>query len=126
MADIPQSELMKIEFGLRKTRSELLEEIHDLLLDTGEEAFIKMADQVHDRAEESVADILADLAVETIQQRVDIVSDIEAALQRIDRGTYGDCIDCGDPIDKKRLAAKPQASRCVECQGHFERESSRT
>ena len=35
-----------------------------------------------------------------------------------------DCLDCGDPITKKRLKANPQATRCVECQTEYERKGT--
>lgn len=41
---------------------------------------------------------------------------IEAALQRIETGTYGECIDCGVHIPAARLQAVPEAARCVPCQ----------
>lgn len=40
---------------------------------------------------------------------------IDAALQRIDLGTYGLCEVCGEPIAEKRLDALPIATRCIEC-----------
>lgn len=41
---------------------------------------------------------------------------IEAALARIDAGTYGECTDCGTHITAARLHATPEAARCVHCQ----------
>jgi RNA polymerase-binding transcription factor DksA len=40
---------------------------------------------------------------------------IEAALKRIDEGTYGKCVDCGKTIEKRRLQALPEAERCLSC-----------
>jgi DnaK suppressor protein len=40
---------------------------------------------------------------------------IEAALRRIEEGTYGKCIECGKPIAKRRLEALPEAERCLAC-----------
>ena len=45
---------------------------------------------------------------------------IEQALERIDAGTYGRCVDCGKVIPKERLAARPEVARCVEDQQRFE------
>ncbi|GAA4084743.1 TraR/DksA family transcriptional regulator [Actinomadura miaoliensis] len=42
--------------------------------------------------------------------------DIEAALARVDAGTYGLCEDCGEPISQARLEILPHARRCVLCQ----------
>ena len=51
------------------------------------------------------------------QQRGNIV----AALTRVQDGTYGDCVDCGKPVPDGRLEARPDASRCVACQGKHDR-----
>ncbi|MBO0831126.1 MAG: TraR/DksA family transcriptional regulator [Actinobacteria bacterium] len=47
--------------------------------------------------------------------------DVLAALQRIDLGTYGTCVECGGPVPEGRLEAKPDAARCVACQGKLDR-----
>lgn len=39
------------------------------------------------------------------------------AIQRIEDGTYGVCMDCAEDIPRKRLEAVPGALRCVPCQG---------
>lgn len=41
---------------------------------------------------------------------------VEAALSRIDAGTYGTCVDCESPIPEERLRTVPGAIRCVSCQ----------
>ena len=41
---------------------------------------------------------------------------VEAALARIEAGTYGECTDCGAHITAARLHATPEAARCVRCQ----------
>jgi len=43
------------------------------------------------------------------------------ALVRIDRGVYGVCADCGSEIPEGRLDARPEAARCVGCQGKRDR-----
>jgi DnaK suppressor protein len=48
-------------------------------------------------------------------------SDVLAALHRIDLGTYGTCVDCGSMVPEGRLEAKPEAARCVACQGKRDR-----
>ena len=44
------------------------------------------------------------------------LGDIEAALERLDAGTYGQCTDCGVTIPPARLNAYPTAKRCIDCQ----------
>jgi DnaK suppressor protein len=46
---------------------------------------------------------------------------VEAALSRLDAGTYGVCQRCGRPIATERLAALPWAAHCIDCQGAIDR-----
>lgn len=41
---------------------------------------------------------------------------IDAALARLQAGTYGECTDCGVAIAPARLQATPEAPRCIHCQ----------
>ncbi len=41
---------------------------------------------------------------------------VAAALGRIDAGTYGKCVACGQALPDERLEARPEAARCVVCQ----------
>ncbi|WP_375478328.1 TraR/DksA family transcriptional regulator [uncultured Jatrophihabitans sp.] len=43
------------------------------------------------------------------------LAELDAALVRAERGSYGMCVDCGKPIGVERLAARPGADRCVAC-----------
>ncbi len=49
---------------------------------------------------------------------------IDAALARIEAGTYGDCTDCGVHIPAARLHATPEAPRCIPCQEKVEQHSA--
>ncbi len=48
------------------------------------------------------------------------LASVTAALARLDAGTYGRCMDCGQPIDEERLVARPTARRCTADQRRFE------
>jgi RNA polymerase-binding transcription factor DksA len=41
---------------------------------------------------------------------------LKQAQEALEKGTYGVCVDCGQPIPEGRLAAIPDAIRCVPCQ----------
>jgi DnaK suppressor protein len=41
---------------------------------------------------------------------------VDAALARLDDGTYGTCVRCGRPIAPERLDALPWAAHCIDCQ----------
>jgi DnaK suppressor protein len=45
--------------------------------------------------------------------------DIESALDRLAKGTYGTCKYCGNQIDERRLLARPASSACVTCKENF-------
>ena len=49
------------------------------------------------------------------------LSAIDAALERLAQGLYGQCQDCGATIPEARLAAYPMALRCIACQTQAER-----
>jgi DnaK suppressor protein len=51
------------------------------------------------------------------QQRAEVLG----ALHRIEQGTYGVCADCSAKVPEGRLEARPEASRCVACQGKRDR-----
>jgi RNA polymerase-binding transcription factor DksA len=61
------------------------------------------------------------------QQRRDReeLDQVDAALHRLDTATYGDCIDCEEPIPLARLLAQPAALRCADCQAALEQKRER-
>jgi DnaK suppressor protein len=68
-------------------------------------------------------DHLADNATETFMRELDggleenaerMLGEIDAALQRIAKGTYGKCAVCGREIPKERLEAVPYATLCID------------
>ena len=68
-------------------------------------------------------DHIADSATETYMRELDdgleenaehLLTEIEAALARIDDGTYGLCTRCGRPIGEERLEAVPYATLCID------------
>ncbi len=50
-----------------------------------------------------------------------LLESIDAALERIEEGNYGKCVNCGQPIQEKRLEAVPWARLCLRCQDLNER-----
>ena len=57
------------------------------------------------------------------EQVDDELQEIEAAFQRLERGTYGTCQACGRPIGDERLEAMPATRYCVEDQAKAERQT---
>jgi RNA polymerase-binding protein DksA len=50
-----------------------------------------------------------------------LLASIDAALKRVEVGTYGICERCGRPIGDERLEALPYATKCIECKRLEER-----
>jgi DnaK suppressor protein len=53
------------------------------------------------------------------------LADIDAALARIDGGTYGVCADCAQPIPPRRLEVQPFATLCVNCKSVADKRAAR-
>jgi len=80
-----------------------------------------LAGVVTDTADEALASALVDFDTAIIDRQVAELRDIETARERMTKGTYGICIDCGDAVAYERLVAYPTAKRCVRCQQQRER-----
>ena len=51
------------------------------------------------------------------RELTDELDQIEAALRRLEAGTYTTCASCGETIDPARLEALPSTTRCIDCAG---------
>ncbi|HEY3877452.1 MAG TPA: TraR/DksA C4-type zinc finger protein [Trebonia sp.] len=63
----------------------------------------------------------ADRNAASVQAAMTHRTEVQAALARIDDGSYGRCTDCGGPVPGPRLEARPATPRCVPCQGRRDR-----
>ena len=57
------------------------------------------------------------MSVETLRRREIELQRIYSALQRIQAGQYGECLNCGDAIGKGRLQVDPATPVCLQCAG---------
>ena len=96
-----------------------------------EHALATLRDEHRGSLDEEVEEIaatsdnhLAETATATLGREIDytlgensgqVLAAIESALRRIDEGTYGTCISCGEQIRYERLEATPWASLCIDC-----------
>jgi RNA polymerase-binding transcription factor DksA len=63
----------------------------------------------------------AGVGVAAVVRDTDELREIEEALARLERGDYGVCVECGCALPYVRLAALPEAARCVHCETERER-----
>jgi DnaK suppressor protein len=55
-----------------------------------------------------------------------LLSKIDAALEKIETGEYGECVSCGEDIGVARLRARPVAELCIDCKSEQEKLERRT
>ncbi len=55
-----------------------------------------------------------------IRQAKVSLTKVDAALVRLAEGEYGECLECGNAIAEARLALRPEASLCIQCQSDKE------
>ena len=88
------------EAALRKTRTEASGDLSSMP--------IHMADVGSDNYEQEFTLSLMEYDEDTLEK-------IEGALERIEDGTYGSCVECGGRIPKTRLNAIPYTPHCIKC-----------
>lgn len=66
--------------------------------------------------DEAVADSIVDVDNAMIGLHLNEINDLNLALDRIQKGAYGICVDCSDDVGFNRLSAYPTAKRCIRCQ----------
>jgi RNA polymerase-binding transcription factor DksA len=118
---LPDTHYGKLRKRLEKRYQTLRTEIAATLVDSEREDYAALAGQVHDRADESIADLLVDVRNADMDRDIGEARDVEAALARQRAGSYGVCTDCNAVIPFSRLDAYPTAKRCWACQEKHER-----
>jgi DnaK suppressor protein len=114
--------------NLNKQRIELLKEtmendlanmtraMHQAMNPQLKTNYADMNGEVADANEEAMADAYIDVDNTIIELHAQKINDLNAALNRMDAGEYGTCIDCNEAINYSRLLAYPTAKRCLACQ----------
>lgn len=100
---------------LEAERDEAIEELREYGADPRSERVERI-----EGVDENFADLAAATAERSemyaiIEQARSRLAGAEAALAKMDEGTYGICEDCGREIAEARLEARPLSVRCVEC-----------
>ncbi len=94
------------------------------ILNESRETLVHMQEETHnipDLADRASAETDRALELRTRDRQRKLISKIDAAVRRIDEGTYGYCEETGDPISLKRLSARPIATLSLEAQEKHER-----
>ncbi|SLN77135.1 RNA polymerase-binding protein DksA [Oceanibacterium hippocampi] len=101
---------------LERWRKEILDEANETLRSLQQDTA-----QVPDIADRASTETERALELRTRDRQRKLISKIDAALRRIEDGTYGYCEETGEPISLKRLEARPVATLSIEAQERHER-----
>lgn len=101
----------KPDFGkvLKSKRQELIDQLNEWRQD------VRVERVTEDEGGQASWAQMEHLAFATLEQGERTLAEVEAALRRMDHGTYGVCEGCGEPIPDARLRALPWARFCVKC-----------
>ena len=116
MSALNDRQKSRIEAMLRLRHGVLREEIRAALLASGEQHHRDIAGMVGDVGDESVANLLTEVNLKGVDRDARELGEVEVALERLARGAFDVCTDCGDGIGYARLEAQPVATRCIICQ----------
>jgi len=118
---LSKKELESLKRQIEKRRAALQEELHADADKARGESYAELSGGVADEGDESVADLLADIDNAELSRDLTELRALEAALERMADGSYGQCIECGQNIDLERLKVEPAALRCIDCQRVYEK-----
>ena len=106
---LTSDDLAALAQQLRAREGQLRAELRAGEARASRETFERMAGEAPDRGDASVAQATADTVSAERQRDSDELVQVVAALERIEVGTYGICMECGEPIAVERLRAQPTA-----------------
>ncbi len=113
---LSKKELADIGAFLMEKRERLLAGMRRELAVQRERAESKAADEVDKATDAYDEDLSFEIATANDQE----LSEIQVALEKIEKGTYGECEICGCTISPSRLKILPSATTCVSCRGQEE------
>jgi RNA polymerase-binding protein DksA len=115
--------LEKLRERLVARQNALQSEVRDgVATRESEDDYRRMAGEVGDPGDASVATEQVDLRNAQINRDLGELRDVQSALSRIEEGSYGMCVRCGTDIDVARLEVNPTAERCIRCQTAYEKQ----
>jgi DnaK suppressor protein len=114
---LDEKRMQRCKTRLEELRTRLLSELSGTESPMDQSERPGLGTHMADNASE-VFEQAKNLAVHTSLHRT--LASVEKALQKMDRGVYGCCEKCGEPIDPARLKALPYAELCMACQAHAE------
>ena len=103
---------------LTKYRKALLEEKQRILNNSKNALKNELAldpDDLPDETDLAASEVNQNLVFKLRDRERQLLSKIDEALGRIDDGTFGTCLECEEPIEPRRLEARPVSDLCIAC-----------
>lgn len=104
---------------LKRIKNDLLSKEREILVSLSDRSVLQI-EPTADDVDNTIDAAIRDLAVIYKNKQKAIILQLRTAIYKIDEGTYGECSDCEEPINSKRLDALPWATRCISCQEAFD------
>jgi RNA polymerase-binding protein DksA len=118
---LTQQQTAEFRTRLRERATQLRSEIRSVLERSSEESHVRIAEQARDMEDDSFSNLIVDVNLAEVDRDAAELRRIDGALLRLNAGSYGSCVNCGQTIPLQRLDAEPTAQRCVNCQELYEK-----
>ena len=115
-------ELTEFRDQLRNRERQLLDELRSGKRRSESDTFERVAGEAPDSGDASVADTVMDQLNAERQRDYEELREVQEALTRLEDGSFGICLVCGQPIDRLRLKAFPTAKYDIQHQEDIERQ----
>lgn len=115
MTNISKNQMGELKKMMEAELAQLVNKTQDEMNPESKPSYIDVGGDGN-TADEAAADTLVDIDNAVIGLHLQKAIDLNAALDRIQSGVYGICIDCGDSVSFERISAYPTAKRCIRCQ----------
>jgi DnaK suppressor protein len=112
---LTKSELAEIAAYLAEMKTDISKNVED------KKNLDMMEPEVGDSIDQATQSLDKEILFELSDNERKILRDVDAALRKMDKGTYGYCEHCKKAIEKKRIKALPSARYCMTCQCGSER-----
>lgn len=115
MPNISKSQIDELKRVMEAELAQLISKTQDEMDPESKPSYIDVGGDGN-AGDEAAADTIVDTDNAVIGLHLEKAIDLNAALDRIQSGVYGVCIDCGESNSYERMSAYPTAKRCVSCQ----------
>ena len=112
---LTKQELAEIAAGLSEMKTDIAKNVED------KKNLDMLEPEVGDSIDQATQSLDKEILFELSDNERKILRDIEAALRKMEKGTYGLCEHCKSIIEKKRIKALPSARYCMICQSGSEK-----